>query len=49
MMYFAYGSNLNWDQMKVRCPDCFPIAKATLKGWKLQSKLGPKERPVQII
>lgn len=40
MIYFAYGSNLNWEQMKVRCPDCFPITTATLKGWKLQFR-GP--------
>jgi gamma-glutamylcyclotransferase (GGCT)/AIG2-like uncharacterized protein YtfP len=40
MMYFAYGSNLNWEQMKQRCPDCFPVARATLKGWKLQFR-GP--------
>lgn len=39
-MYFAYGSNLNWDQMKMRCPDCHPVTKATLKEWKLQFR-GP--------
>lgn len=36
MIYFAYGSNLNWEQIKQRCPDCFPLTKATLKGWRLQ-------------
>lgn len=40
MLYFAYGSNLNWEQMKRRCPDCFPTAKATLKKWRLQFR-GP--------
>lgn len=40
MLYFAYGSNLNWEQMKYRCPDCVPITKATLKGWELQFR-GP--------
>lgn len=35
MVYFAYGSNLNKKQMKVRCPESVPITKAVLKNFKL--------------
>jgi len=34
-MYFAYGSNLNLEQMAKRCPGAVPIGSATLKGYKL--------------
>lgn len=33
--YFAYGSNLNVEQMKGRCPDSIGISPAVLNGWKL--------------
>lgn len=33
--YFAYGSNLNIEQMKQRCPDSIGISTAVLNGWKL--------------
>ena len=36
MLYFAYGSNLNWKQMlKERCPGAKFICKYQLKGYKL--------------
>lgn len=35
MLYFAYGSNLNKEQMQRRCPEAVPIAKVKLKGYKL--------------
>ncbi len=36
MLYFAYGSNLNWHQMKnERCPGSKYIQPHTLKGYKL--------------
>lgn len=35
MKYFAYGSNLNINQMKRRCPDAVEISPAVLSGWKL--------------
>lgn len=35
MLYFAYGSNLNKEQMKRRCPDSKPLTRATLKGYRL--------------
>ena len=33
--YIAYGSNLNAEQMKRRCPDARAIGTATLIGWEL--------------
>ena len=35
MFYFAYGSNLNQQQMQNRCPDSVPVAKVKLKGYRL--------------
>ena len=36
MLYFAYGSNLNWHQInKVRCSGAKFIQSYTLKGYKL--------------
>ena len=36
MLYFAYGSNLNWHQMKKeRCPGSKYIQQYILKGYKL--------------
>lgn len=36
--YLAYGSNLNVEQMKFRCPGAIPIGKATIKGYRLLFK-----------
>lgn len=33
--YIAYGSNLNIQQMKRRCPDARVVGTATLQGWRL--------------
>jgi gamma-glutamylcyclotransferase (GGCT)/AIG2-like uncharacterized protein YtfP len=33
--YFAYGSNLNRGDMRVRCPDARPGVPARLEGWRL--------------
>lgn len=35
MLYFAYGSNLNMLQMKKRCADSIPVARVSLKDYKL--------------
>ncbi len=35
MLYFAYGSNLNWNQIKGRCPSTEFFAVAKLKGHRL--------------
>ena len=34
-LYVAYGSNLNIEQMKMRCPSARIYAKGTLVDWKL--------------
>ena len=33
--YIAYGSNLNLEQMKRRCPTATVVGKSEMKGWKL--------------
>lgn len=34
-LYLAYGSNLNIDQMKYRCPDAEKIGSTILRGYEL--------------
>ena len=34
-LYFAYGSNINLDQMAYRCPDAQVVGPVTLEGWEL--------------
>jgi len=34
--YIAYGSNMNTEQMAVRCPTAKVVGTATLNGWRLQ-------------
>lgn len=35
ILYFAYGSNLNHEQMKQRCPESKFISRVVLKNYKL--------------
>ena len=35
MLYFAYGSNMNWAQMRERCPSVRFVAVARLQGHRL--------------
>lgn len=35
-IYFAYGSNMNLDQMAARCPSAQPLTEAWLDDWRLQ-------------
>ncbi|HEX9444435.1 MAG TPA: gamma-glutamylcyclotransferase family protein [Candidatus Binatia bacterium] len=35
MFYFAYGSNMNWSQMRQRCPSARFVAVASLEGHRL--------------
>ncbi len=35
MLYFAYGSNMDWNQMKARCPSAQFICKAILSNYRL--------------
>jgi gamma-glutamylcyclotransferase (GGCT)/AIG2-like uncharacterized protein YtfP len=32
-VYFAYGSNMSWSQMRERCPGAERLGKAMLYGW----------------
>ena len=34
-LYFAYGSNINLDQMAYRCPDARVIGPVVLEGYRL--------------
>lgn len=34
-MYFAYGANLNLEDMQYRCPDARPVGALYLKDWRL--------------
>ena len=34
-LYFAYGSNINLDQMAYRCPDAEAVGPVTLEGYEL--------------
>ena len=35
MLYCAYGSNMNLEQMAYRCPNSKVVCNGRLKGWKL--------------
>ncbi len=35
MLYYAYGSNMNWPQMKKRCPSAQFVSVARLSGHRL--------------
>ena len=35
-MYFAYGSNINLEQMEHRCPDALLVGPVTLQNYELQ-------------
>lgn len=35
MLYFAYGSNMDWEQMRVRCPSSSFVTIATLPAHRL--------------
>lgn len=37
-LYFAYGSNLNLEQFRRRCPLATPVSRCTLDGYKLVFK-----------
>lgn len=34
-LYFAYGSNLSFEQMRARCPAAVPVQALILDGWRL--------------
>ena len=38
-LYFAYGSNMNPEQIRRRIPEARAVGRATLRGWKLVERL----------
>ena len=44
--YFAYGSNLNFDQMAYRCPEATVVGTAKLDGYELAFRRGYLTVPV---
>jgi len=45
MIYFAYGSNLDWVQMKKRCPSARFMCVAKLAGYRLAfTRYSPRRR-----
>ena len=44
MLYFAYGSNMNWPQMQRRCPSARFITVARLKDYRLGFPVKSKSR-----
>ena len=44
MLYFAYGSNLDWAQMKSRCPSATFVDRAKLKDHRLAFTRKSKDR-----
>ena len=39
-LYIAYGSNLNLEQMKHRCPTAEVVGTSVLRGWQLRFRGG---------
>jgi len=44
MLYFAYGSNMDWDQMRERCPSAKFVGVAKLPGHRLAFSRRSKKR-----
>ena len=40
-LYFAYGSNINLDQMAQRCPDAQVVGSVTLENYELLTQENP--------
>lgn len=37
--YFAYGSNMNRERMRTRCPEAREVGPGVLEGWVLRERL----------
>ena len=45
MLYFAYGSNLHWGQLKGRCPSARFVCVAKLPGYRLSfTRFSPRRQ-----
>jgi len=49
MIYFAYGSNLDWSQMKKRCPSACFVGKAVLNGYRFGFTRRSKNRGCGVM
>ena len=47
-LYIAYGSNLNLEQMKRRCPTAEVVGRAELKDWRLWFRGGNRSAVATI-
>ena len=48
-LYFAYGSNINLDQMDVRCPKAVPLCTVELDGYELRFRGNSRDTGVANI
>lgn len=48
-LYFAYGSNINLDQMERRCPNAEVVGPVTLNGYRLLFRGGYPNHGVATI
>ena len=46
-IYLAYGSNMNLNQMKYRCPNAVLLGNAVIENWRLMFRR--RRRPVATI
>lgn len=49
MLYFAYGSNMDWLQIKNRCPSAQFVRKALLKGYDFGFTRKSKNRDCGVM
>ncbi len=48
-MYFAYGSNMNLEQMASRCPDARVLGNVRLEGYRLTFRMNGGHRGVATV
>lgn len=48
-LYFAYGSNINLEQMVYRCPDASVVGPVVLEGWELLFRSNSRGNGVATI
>ena len=48
-LYFAYGSNMNLNQMEFRCPDAEAVDTVRLEGYRLTFRMNGGRRGVAAV
>ena len=48
-LYFAYGSNINLDQMDYRCPKAVPLCTVELDGYELRFRGNSRDTVLRIL